>query len=266
MIKNYINVIIPIIKICKNWPIVILSKTLNLKINKIKLRDNVVFIVNDTIPKAYLSMLVETWVNNDYTPKGFEIQSNDIVIDIGANSGFFSIFAAKKANKGRVISFEPVPYLIKKIEENIKENKISNITLEQIAISNTNSSSEFYISNTHSGCHSLFKRDNLDKKITVKTMTLENYCSVNNIGKINLLKLDCEGAEYDIFNSLSESFLKKNVEKISMEYHDVINSEKHERIVDLLIKNNFKVKTIGDLSSGYIYALKNNLIENNDNI
>ena len=258
MIKNYINVIIPIIKICKNWNIVILSKILNLKIKKMELKNGVIFIVNGIIPKAYLSMLVETWVNKDYTPEGFEIQSNDTVIDIGANSGFFSIFAAKKANKGRVISFEPVPYLIKKIEENIVVNKLSNITLEQIAISNTNSSSEFYISNTHSGCHSLFKRDDLGEKIIVKTMTLENYCAVNSINKINLLKLDCEGAEYDIFNSLSESFLRNNVEKISMEYHDVIGKHKHEKIVNQLKNNNFSIKVLGDSNSGYIYALNNN--------
>ena len=145
---------------------------------------------------------------------------------------------------------------IKKIEENISANKLSNITLEQIAISNTNSYSEFYISNTHSGCHSLFKRDDLGEKISVKTMTLENYCEVNKIGKINLLKLDCEGAEYDIFNSLSESFLKNNIEKISMEYHDVINEHKHEEIVNLLKNNNFRV----EINNGYIYAINKNLI------
>ena len=254
MIKNYINVIIPIIKICRNWPIVILSKIFNLKIKEIRLKNGVIFVVNGIIPKADLSMLIETWANHDYTPIGFEICEKDLVIDIGANNGFFSIFATKKAIKGRVFSFEPVPDLIKKIKNNIEINKLTNIKLEQLAISGKKGPSEFYVSKTHNGCHSLFQRDGLDEKIIINTITLEGYCIENNIHKIDFLKLDCEGAEYDIFNSISESFLRKKIKKISMEYHDVINEHKHEEIVSLLTDNGFKVEVKG----GYIYALNNN--------
>ena len=261
MIKNYLNVIIPIIKICQNWHVVILCKIFNLKIKEIQLRNGIRFDINSIIPKAELSMLVETWFNHDYTPIGFEINEKDLVIDIGANSGFFSIFAAKKALKGTVVSFEPVPELVSKIKRNIYLNNISNIKLEQIGISNKEGHSEFYVSKTHNGCHSLFKRDNSDSKIIIKTMKLEDYCFKNNIQKINLLKIDCEGAEYTIFNSLSTAFLKNNIEKIAMEYHDVINNNKHEEIVNLLTSNGFSTKVLGDFNSGYIYAINNNLIK-----
>ncbi len=260
MIKNYINVIIPIIKICKNWHVIIFSKLFNLKIKNIELKDGVKFSVDGIIPKADLSMLVETWFNHDYTPLGFEIGEKDLVIDIGANNGFFSIFAAKKATSGHVISFEPVPELVNKIKTNIDLNKISNIKLEQLAVSNKKGHIEFYISKTHNGCHSLFKRSASDDKIIINTIKLEDYCFENKIQKINLLKMDCEGAEYDIFNSLSAKFLKNNIEKISMEYHDIIGEHKHGEIINQLKNNGFSTKVLGDSNSGYIYALNDNLI------
>lgn len=259
MIENYIRVIIPIIRVCKNWPTVIFGKIFNFKIKEIRLRSGAVFAVHGIIPKADLSMLIETWANHDYTPAGFEIKSTDLVIDIGANNGFFTIFAAQKALAGKVICFEPVPDLAKKIKENIRANNSKNITLEQIAVSNKKGTSEFYISKNHNGCHSLFQRDNLDEKIKISTTNLESYCAEMGIKKINFLKLDCEGAEYDIFNSLSQSFLKNSIEKISMEYHDVINEHKHQEIVALLSDNNFSVR----VSRGYIYA-SNNVTMGND--
>ena len=255
MIRNYINVILSIILICRNWPVIIFSKEFNLKIKHIQLKNGVFFTVDGIIPNADLSMLTETWVHQDYTPTGFEIEEEDVVMDIGANNGFFTVFAAKKAIRGKVISFEPVPYLTEKIKTNIMLNNLSNVTLEQIAISGKKGASEFYISQTHNGCHSLFQRDNLDEKIIIITTTLENYCNEHNIQKINFLKLDCEGTEHDIFNSLSVAFLRNNIDKIAMEYHEVIHKHILEEMVILLRDNNFLVT----VDKGYIYAKNDNL-------
>jgi len=68
---------------------------------------------------ADLSMLTEIWVIEEYTPKEFEINTDDVVIDIGAYLGFFSLYAAKLASNGKVHCFEPLPNNFFTLSKNI---------------------------------------------------------------------------------------------------------------------------------------------------
>lgn len=252
----YRKIIIAIIKICKNWPTVIVAKFLNLPIGEVKLRNGVSFTYNDILPKADLSMLAEIWLSHDYTPDGFDIRPSDVVFDIGANNGFFTVFAAKQAIRGIVVAFEPVPFLADRIKNNIQGNNLTNVTLEPMAVSGANQETSFYLSDAHNGCHSLYKRDISDgNKITVKTVTLEDYCNKSQIKIINHLKLDCEGAEYEIFQSLSLNFLQTRIEKISMEFHDTLTGHSHQEIIQKLETAGYKAWTV----FGYLYAININM-------
>jgi tRNA G37 N-methylase Trm5 len=66
----------------------------------------------------------EVWLYEIYNPKGFEIKKDDLVIDIGANVGSFSIFAANKG--ARVFSFEPDKKNFEMIKKNIHQNNFQN--------------------------------------------------------------------------------------------------------------------------------------------
>ncbi|MEK7202857.1 MAG: FkbM family methyltransferase, partial [Patescibacteria group bacterium] len=194
------------------------------------------------------------WHEKYYNPAGFEIKSGDIVFDIGANNGFFSIYAAKKAMDGKVYAFEPVPYLVEKIKKTIKLNNLKNIKVENIAIGDDVSKRIFYISKNHNGCHSLYKRNGDLEKIEISVIILEKYCEDNDIKKINFLKLDCEGAEYEIIKKESIDFIKNRIKLISMEYHDNITSHTHSEIVEILQNAGFLIK----ISNGFVYAKNEN--------
>ena len=254
MIKNYINVLKAIISECKNWPQIILTKIFGFKLNTIILKDDTKIFVGGKIGKADLSMFAEIWHEKYYNPSGFEIKENDTIFDIGANNGFFSIFAAGKAKYGKVYAFEPVPYLAEKINKTTNINNLKNIKVENIAVGDNNEKRIFYISKSHNGCHSLYKRCGETEKIEISITTLEKYCKDNNIQKIDFLKLDCEGAEYEIITKENINFIKNTIRLISMEYHDDINSHTHEEIVKLLEDANFSV----EVSNGYIYAKNGN--------
>lgn len=254
MIKNYLHVIKAIVSKCKNWPHIILAKILNLKLKNISLKNNQKIYVGDRLGKADLSMFSEIFYKQYYNPKGFEINEGDIVFDVGANSGFFTLYSSSKATNGKVFAFEPVPYLFEKINKTVSLNDIGNVVVENIAIGKDEDSSSFYISKDHNGCHSFYKRDGELDKVTVKSKGLEKYCRENNITKIDFLKLDCEGAEYDILNNDSFEFIKNSIGKIAMEYHDNINNHKHTDIVRNLSDLGFYVK----VNSGYIYAKNGN--------
>ncbi len=252
---NYLRVLGALIILKSNWFKIILNKFLYFPIKFIKLGNGILFkIEKNKTGKADISMLIEIWHYEFYNPPFMQINEKDIVFDIGGNNGFFTIYAGVKAKNGKVFAFEPVKELAEKIRENIKVNNLNNIEVENLAISNRNSFEDFYISKKHNGCHSLFKRDESDEKIQIQNVKLEDYCLTKKIERIDFLKLDCEGAEYDIILNLSQDFLKK-IKKISMEYHDDISNHTHGEIKSFLKENNFIV----DCRNGFLYAIKSDI-------
>ena len=98
------------------------------------------------------------------------------------------------------------------------------------------------------------------KTITCKLINFNTYIKENNLLNIDYLKIDCEGAEYDIIESLDENYLTNNIQKICLEYH--FNKDgKINTILNKLKKCNFIVNfEYGDYQIndelGIIYAYK----------
>ena len=93
--------------------------------------------------------------------------------------------------------------------------------------------------------------------ITVKSKSLHDIFSENNIQECNFLKLDCEGAEYEIINSLSPEFLSK-IKKSAIEYH---LADTHPELLQQLIKKLRKLSFIVNTRSlfpdiGFLFAIK----------
>lgn len=251
---NYLRVFGALLILKSNWFKIILNKFLYFPIKFVELGNGILFkIEKNKIGKADISMLVEIWHHEFYNPPFLQINENDTVFDIGGNNGFFTVYAGIKAKNGKVFVFEPVKELYEKIKTNVELNKLINVNVENIAISNKNTVEKFFISKEHNGCHSMYKRSENDEQIKVKNLKLEDYCLKKKIDHIDFLKLDCEGAEYDIVLNLTSEFVSK-IKRISLEYHDDIIKHRHEEIVEFLKENNFLV----DCRGGYLYALNRN--------
>jgi FkbM family methyltransferase len=220
----------------------------------IKLKNGLKFKVRArTMDKAVLK---EVWVNNLYGRHNFEISENDTVIDIGGHIGFFSIYAACKAKMGKVITFEAFNENYKLLKENIDLNKISNITLENTAVGKENGTSRLFLSaDNNTGGHSLHLKKESGNFIDIPVMAFDEVLKKYKLEKVDYLKLDCEGAEFDILLNASEESLKK-IKKIVMECHDHGNNTS-EKMVKFLEKKGFKV--IADLGKGesILYAINN---------
>jgi len=85
------------------------------------------------------------------------IKKEDIVIDIGANIGYFTLLLSKQVgDKGKVFSFEVETENFKLLEKNVKENHIRNVMLENVAVSEKEGKIKLYLSNVQPGMHRFY--------------------------------------------------------------------------------------------------------------
>ena len=249
-----LNIFLKATKLFKNWyiyPLVYFKLTKKKHVIfetktglKIKIR------VNSTD----LMALTHVWVIQEYSNSDFDIHDNDVVIDVGAHIGLFALFASQFCKQGKIFCFEPIKENYELLVENINFNKIKNIIPFNFAVSKESDSVKIFLNDDYSG-HSMFLETN--NFVIVKSKSLLDIFSENNIQECNFLKLDCEGAEYDIINSLPSDFLNK-IKKSVIEYH---LADTHPKLLEQLIKKlrkcSFIVNTRPLFSDiGFLFANK----------
>lgn len=138
------------------------------------------------------------------------------VIDVGANVGLFALRVAPLAE--RVLCFEPFPANFELLERNTKH--LENVSRFRLAVSNTSGKASFHES-VHNVGHSLHADVSRgDGEVAVECVTLHDAMTAHAVSECSLLKLDCEGAEYQILESLPEDAWGR-IDRTCMEYHAV---------------------------------------------
>ncbi len=165
-----------------------------------------------------IAAINDVWLRKEYTPIGNEIKMGSVVIDIGAHIGDFSVFAANYDQDVQVYSYEPSKESFTFLITNIEINKANNIKAFNLAVSKTQGEIKFYIDKKNTTLHSTVIAQKYFR--LVNSTTLERIIMDNNIENCQLLKLDCEGAEYEILFSTPKEILNR-IQNISMEYHQV---------------------------------------------
>ena len=124
------------------------------------------------------------------------IGKSAICFDIGANIGYFSLLFASLSPQGRVHSFEPVPLNYHILSVNKLLNGFSNLTVNPEAVGDSEGNVGFVIS-ADSAYSSLVDtgRKHVAQQTTVMMTTLDSYCDLHSIKRLDVLKVDVEGAE-----------------------------------------------------------------------
>ncbi len=183
----------------------------------------------------------ETFLDRLYCKYGFEIGSGWQIIDIGAAIGDFTIFAALTSSENVVYAYEPFPESYALLEQNLELNHVSNVRSYPQAIG---SQSGYLFLNQSSGEPLQFNTEmtfNPSQSISVPAVTLADAISSAGLEHCDLMKLDCEGAEYPILMSCPVDVFNK-IERIVMEYHDIPRHH-HKELVDFLKANGYQVET-----------------------
>lgn len=167
-------------------------------------------------PQGSVAKIVFREIGRDYEMKNLDLEPGDVVLDIGAQVGIVSIFLTKKYPGIRVMAFEPVPENYQRMLRNIEANGAEGIETFELAV--TGDGRDLALAgdlSTNSGGVGLFGSGKDSFK--VKSISLQEILSGLKGERVKLLKMDCEGAEYEILGQANG--LLKNIDAIRGEFH-----------------------------------------------
>ena len=153
------------------------------------------------------------------------LRLGDIVIDIGANTGYFSLLASRKVGgKGKIFSFEPSSREFIRLLTNINQNSSLNIYPLSIAASNEFGVANFFIASQHTGINSFHSSDGTDAFQNVILMPLDMLLLNLNFDEISLIKIDVEGHELNVLEGLSDILALGIVLKVIVEINEAFQA------------------------------------------
>lgn len=166
-----------------------------------------------------ISKIVCREIERDYDLDGLNLKPGDVVLDIGAHKGIVSCYLAKRYPGINVYSFEPDNANFDALTENIKRNAVENYNLFNVAVTKDGRNVSVIHADGNSGGGSISDGDG-------ESMTLQSIMNLCG-GRVALLKIDCEGSEYEILEDAGE--LLKRVDHIRGEFHGGL--EKAETLI-----------------------------------
>jgi FkbM family methyltransferase len=205
--------------------------------------------------KAIVPFLLTDGVWEEYVTHLFTktVKSHHIVMDIGANIGYYSLIAAKQVGmKGRVYSFEPEPNNFKLLRKNAEVNGYTNIVPIQKAVSNKKGKLKLFLNKSNLGAHSISEGNVPTHKggaVEVETISLDDFFEKEvKEGHVDFIKIDVEGAEGLVMEG-AEKVLKSEKLKMLMEFwpHGLKNTGTDPlKLLEKLQSYGFNIKLIDE--------------------
>lgn len=191
-----------------------------------------------------------------------EIRPGDIVLDIGANIGLYTLPSALKLRgNGYVFAFEPAPLWFRRLRENIELNRLGSGNLVvpyNIGLSNKNETCDMIIKEVQgSGMGSISPnyRDHLDTdkviSIPVRLVQGDQFLREQGIPPPNLVKIDVEGAELAVLQGLEKSLRHKDCRFILCEVHPKFTDEPPGKVEKILQDYGFRCEISKERRSEY---------------
>jgi FkbM family methyltransferase len=213
-------------------------------------------LVIESPPSSLLWITEEIFFEEVYCPPGFAIGPKDVVVDIGANVGVFTLYASRRT-EGPVYAYEPFPTNIEFLLRNLHHNGVRNVVAASKAVYDKSGPTPLFLSDFASG-HLLFDRNvegPLEEFLEVSATTLKALMADHGLDTVDFLKLDCEGAEGAILASTPGDDLRR-VSRIALEFHDNVSSLNHTQVIELLADSGYETRLRWDGRSpfGYVYA------------
>ncbi|HEX5413932.1 MAG TPA: FkbM family methyltransferase [Terriglobia bacterium] len=147
----------------------------------------------------------------------FVPQDGDIVVDIGANQGIFTCYAAKRAPRGWVYAVEPDVENLSRLKAHLELNRISNVTVIPKCVGDRASKACFRKGDSSGTGYVVDVGEQGPGFTEVDQITLEEMMTTYQLPKIDLLKIDVEGFEAKVLSGADGRLA--SIRRIVLEYH-----------------------------------------------
>ena len=199
-----------------------------------------------------IMVLTNVWLIQEYLDDEFNIENNDVVLDIGGHIGLFALFASQFCKKGKIFCFEPIKENYDILLENLELNAIKNIIPLNLAVYDDSKKVKMYLNEDDAG-HSIILPSS--KSIQADSISLKKIFDDNKIDICNFAKIDCEGSEYSIIDTLPPEYLKR-INKMAIEYHFADSKpELAKNLISKIENADFHVRKKSHYNDmGFLYA------------
>ena len=201
----------------------------------------------------------ETCLDRDYEKHGARLKPGWTIVDIGGGIGDFAILAAQ-TDGSTIHVYEPFEGSRQLLRENLKLNSVNNVSCYPEAVGAHFGLSRIDTSPPYPVMYHTVG-DTAQTAEEVATIPLSEVIRRSGKDVIDFMKVDCEGAEYDVFFNADDASLA-SINRICMEYHNHLTEYRHQDLCQFLRAKGFTVTTAGNPAHdtiGFLYATNNRI-------
>ena len=171
------------------------------------------------------------------------LPARPVVIDIGANAGFFDIQLLSKIDRATIYAYEPMPANVQTLRHTLQQNPrlersvrlfqmaVTGLPLDHLDLFAEAEENNQVVASMFAGFN-----ENNTRTITVPCITLTDIIRTNDLTSIDLLKMDCEGSEYDIIYHTAPELLRR-IGRMVVEVHDVDKDRNNIDAINVYIES-----------------------------
>jgi len=224
----------------QNWP-VMLAAFLRLPLRKpftVELRGGLRFRARTAMD---VWIIKETCLDRDYETASVPLQDGWTILDIGAGLGDFAVHAARRNPHGVIYAFEPFPESFALLEENVRLNGLENVSMFPYAVGAASGGQLTLYATGEAVQHRTAGAASVAAPaFDVTTVSLDRIFEEQNLTQCDFLKIDCEGAEYEILLNASDQTLSR-IRHVCLEYHEGVTSYSREDLARFFRDKGFRV-------------------------
>jgi FkbM family methyltransferase len=226
----------------RNWP-VMLAAFLRLPVRKpftVRLRQSGLIFRARSAMDVWI--IKESCLDRNYEAASVPVRDGWTIMDIGAGLGDFTVHAARLNRNGTVYAFEPFPESFALLEQNVRLNGLENVRLSPYAVGGKPLERLTLYASGEAVQHSTAGKTPVSAVPTfeVACTSLNQIFEERNLAACDYLKIDCEGAEYEILFGAAESTLAK-VRHICLEYHEGVTAHTQADLAHFLREKGFRI-------------------------
>jgi FkbM family methyltransferase len=179
-----------------------------------------------------------------------EIHEGDVVLDVGANIGYYTLLFAKLVGpRGKVFAFEPDANNFQLLKKNVRANGLGNVVLVPKAVADTSGKAMLHLCPDNKGDHRMYDSGDGRPMVEVETIALDDYFA-DHRGSINFIKMDIQGSEAAALRGMRRLLERHRGVKLVTEFWPIGLSRKGDdppQYLDQLCRHGFQLLEIDEL-------------------